>query len=517
MNIRNLLLSATALSMLSCTLLADSTLGERSTRLDSMELNNYMTKDGFNMFFNPANVASNKTSAFLELGLNDNGGATAQDSTENVNGFAGVIFNAGVAGNYGVVLNRYNSSLNNFTNSNDVKQNNIDLFYGLAITNDFNIGMRLTYASLNSSDNNSSADLRVQNSSNSFNQTNNDTLSNDYNEEASDTTISLGTQIIGIDAVVTYGLYSYNETTQASLKNETFQSTALDSQFNSILSANETTDITSDSASLLEVALAYTYNFNEKSSLIGYGIYSATDYSVTGSNTRNSKLQTGNNNTVTNQNFSNANSRVIDGLKVGASYNLKPIESVLLVLAAEYTNRKETIGYSANVNNDTSIFTDTSVNPTTSLTTNNPTGEVNTADDREISENDFSVVIATEAKVLDSLALRFGLRESIYYNRDDSYNNNLYDTTFNNVDAVDTGDNQSTATSNTVKDAQTDESTYQNIQNNMQVAIGFGYAATEAISIDGLVNANVFLTGPNFLSGEKLTNINARLALRYNF
>jgi len=515
MNFRYLVTSL-SLSLISATLLADSTLNDRSTRLDSMELNNYMTKDSFNFFFNPANIATAKTSAFLELGLNENGGSNAQDSTERVNGFAGIMLDGGNAGNFGVVLNRKNSALDGFANTTDTKQNNLDLFYGKAISK-LNLGMRLSYVSIDNSDSNSTLDQRVLVNAGNYNQNTDNRTSNAHTLEASDLSLQFGAQFMGFDATILYGMYSYSDKTNAQIGTVTYDTPAANSDLSSIFASKLDEEVTSNGASIFETALAYTHDINEQSLIIGYGVYSTTDYSVTGTRSLTEKTELTNSTNVKEAATSEANSHTIDTILIGASYNLHPTKDVLLVLAGEYTNTVDTVGYSNTITKNNSLFTDTSVTPNTTHTTNLTTGALNTPDDSTITVNDISLTLAAEAMVTESLALRFGLRESIYYNYDKSDTDKTFDEVFANDDAVIDGSDTSSATSSTVADTSMGRNEYYNRQNDMQIAIGFGYNLTDKVVLDGLVNANLFLTGPNFISGENLTNVNARLALNYNF
>ena len=534
MKLQHKILSVIAISAIASTaLLADSTISERSTRLDSMSLNNYMTKDGFNIFFNPANVASHKTGAFLELGLVDNGGADAdQKAGANVDGFAGAFINTGI-GNFGVVLNRSNNNEEYFNPGENTRQNNIDLFYGIALANDFNLGMRMTYATLETSDSTSNNDLRVLDTNLTYNQNFSESGSTSNDESASDLTLQVGAQFFGFDATAAYGVYDYNENTTGSRvllngRTTTFAGLALDDNVSNTTTVNDTINLDADGASMVELALAYTFELSKDSAITGYGVYNATDYSVSGASTYNDNSTDYNSSTtgqklnsnVDSYNQSTVNSHTLDTMVLGASYNLKPTENILVVVAGEYTNQKRELGYTRTTTQNNSIFTDFTVTPNTTHTTNNgATGPQNTAPDRDrtITTNDISVVIAAEAYVLDSLALRFGLRESVLYNYEDSQSNATNDEIYNHQDAVITPPNTSTTTTNTVVDSTNTVDASDNFQPAMQIAIGFGYRATESITLDGLVNANLFLTGPNFISGKQLQDVNARLALNYNF
>ena len=515
MNLRTIAATGLALSTLTSALIADSTLGERSTRLDSMELNNYMTEDGFNIFFNPANIAKNSSGAFLELGLNPNGGGNAQDSTSLVNGMAGVVLNGGIIGNFGVVLNRDNSAINNFSNKIDSRQNNLDLFYGIAPIKNLNIGMRISYASIDTEDSNASADLRVKNSATSYNQTNSDTTSYSDTLNSSDLTLQLGAQFIGIDATITYGMYSYAEDIVDRKKSVTYTDTTLSNTLSSVFDSKDSASYSSDGASLFEIALAYTFEFNEQSMLRGYGVYSATDYSVKKGFTYSESTETKNTKQQKSSNRSEADSRNIDAILLGAAYNYKPTKKVLLVVAGEYSSLKDKTGYTANVNSDYIIDTNKAAN--TKNTTYNTTGPQNMPDDVTTTVNDIAVYLAAEALATEDLTLRFGLRESIFHHVTDDYSDVEYNTSYFDDNADTDGAETSTSTTQSIKDATSSKKEYYNKQGDMQVAIGFGYAVTKSIDIDGLVNANLFLTGPNFISGERLTDVNARLALNYNF
>ena len=527
--------TALSLSVLTSSLLADSTLNERSTRLDSMELNNYMTKDGFNIFFNPANVATAQTGAFVELGLKSNGGANTDNGADGLsndpNGMVGAIINGGSIGNFGIVLNRANNIGTDFGIPAATIQNNIDAFYAVALSDDFNLGLRLTYANLKNSGSSSSSYQRVLTSETTYNDTNTTDSSTSYDKMATDITLELGVQFAGLDATVTYGVYDFeNSTTGANLfhgKTTTYGSVGLSSNIANITTQNDIGTLSADGASLLEFALSYSFDLDEDSNLITYGIYSSADYSTSGKNLLNrtdsdydsatidnTKL----NETLTNATTLIANTHTIDTMVIGTSYNLKPSINVLLVVAGEYTNRKTEKTYSQNVTVNNSVTNIFNISPNTSTTINGTTGEQTLGSpNSSVTENDLSVAIAAEVYVTDSLALRFGVRESVYNNVDTGDSNVTNGVTYTNDDAQTTGTSTSTATSNTVQDNTIKIDSTENYQPEMQIAIGFGYQATKEVSIDGLVNADLFLTGPNFLSGKKLENLNARLALNYNF
>ncbi len=550
---------ALAMSVLTSALLADSTLGTQSTRLESMQLNNYMTKDGFNFFFNPAHIAGAQTGAFVELGLKSNGGAgtnnvtddgavtasatttttttgtlntntvnttattTTDTSSANPNGMVGAIVNLGGSGSFGIVLNRANAVGNAFGLPAAARSNNIDLFYGLALESDLKIGARLTYASLENSRNTSDDDLRVLDTVSTYNQNNITEASTSNSQSASDVTIQLGVQTSGLDATLTYGMYDYSESATGANnphdKTTTYGGLALADNITNITVRNDKESLDADGASLLEIALAYTMPLSKNSTLTSYGVYSSSDYSLSGSESYEASsinydaAKNPTSETTLDEESKIAEGHTIDTIVLGASYNLKPVDNVLLVIAGEFTNTEDKRTYAEDKTKDVMIakvFTA----PASTTTTNGTLGDQTATPNNTVTTNDLSVVIAGEASVTDSLAIRFGLRESIYYDRENSNSRDTYGVTYTNNDAV---AGTSNATSNTVKDTEDKDSNSNDYQPAMQLAVGFGYQASKEISIDGLINAELFLTGPNFISGQDISNLNARLALNYNF
>ena len=525
---KKIILAVSAISLISSAVFADSTLGQRSTRLDSMELNNYMTADGFNIFFNPANVAKHKTGAFLEVGHYANGGAGTNVTQTNVNGFAGAFIDSGV-GTFGLVLNRANSFGNGFGMGTPTRQNNIDLFYGIGLTETINIGMRLTYASVENNRENSNTINRTLADKDSYNRSDSSYTSSNFEESGSDLTIQVGGQFIGIDATLAYGIYSYDE---GRVPNNGYQEIttygpgaglALDSNISEIFAKDESTAKSSDGAAILELALAYTLPLSDTSSITPYGVYQNTNYDMSARSSTFEKTDTfdtsDNKKTdekVVTKEESGSFKNSTDVLVLGASYNLKPLENVLVVVAGEYTYSKNSYEESAQTTQDQVIDTIFIPAPTTTNTTHGATGTT-THYSNTTTTNDLSVVVAAEAYVTETLALRFGLRESVYHDYDFSDTDKSFNSVFTNDDKKTTGNNTSTDTSNTVND-ETDTSTNDNsVQPSMQLAIGFGYKATKTVSIDGLINADLFLSGPNFVTGQNLNDLNARLAVNYNF
>jgi len=535
---KKIILAVSAISLISSGLFADSTLGERSTRLDSMELNNYMTADGFNIFFNPANVAKQKTGAFLEIGRaangvgaigeTTNGGATTQDTQYTFNGFAGAFIDTGV-GTVGLVLNRDNNFGNGFGMAASTRKNNIDLFYGIGITETMNLGMRLTYASVEKNNDSSVVINRTLADKDSYNRNDSSYSSSNSEESGSDLTIQVGGQFIGIDATVAYGIYSYDQgQTPANGHREITTygpgaGLALDSNVSEIFLQDDDTVRSSDGASILELALAYTLPLSDTSSVTPYGVYQSTNYDM---NTRHTTFKT--TDTFDTSDNKNKSKKVevkeetgsfkdsTDVLVLGAAYNLKPVENVLVVVAGEYTYSKNTLESYLKTTQDQVIDTVFIPAPTTTNTTHGATGVTTNYTDTT-TVNDLSIVIATEAYVTETLALRFGLRESVYHDSDYSDKDKLYNDVYTNDDKKTTGNNTSNDTSNTTNDETDESSNYSSQQPSMQLAVGFGYKATETVSVDGLVNADIFLRGPNFLSGQNHGVINARLAVNYNF
>jgi hypothetical protein len=116
---KKIILSFAVCVSISTLVIADSTINTQSTRLNSMELNNNMTKDGFNIFSNPAHMSNVKTGAFIELGLVDNGGADTDDENgenNDPNAFSGLFLENTKYGNFGVILNRQNNNSEYFNN-----------------------------------------------------------------------------------------------------------------------------------------------------------------------------------------------------------------------------------------------------------------------------------------------------------------------------------------------------------------------------------------------------------------
>ena len=525
---KKIILAVSVISLISSTVFADSTLGQRSTRLDSMELNNYMTADGFNIFFNPANVAKQKTGAFLEVGHYRNGGATTSATQTTVNGFAGAFLDTGV-GTVGIVLNRDNNLGTTFGMSAPTRQNNIDLFYGMGITENANIGVRLTYASVEENADSSTAIHRTLADKDTYNSDHSGYSSTSSSESGSDLTIQVGGQFMGIDAAIAYGIYSYDQSENPadSKQGKTTYGPgaglALDSNVSEIFSKETKETLSSDGASIFELELAYTLAFNEKSSITPYGVYQNTNYDKNGDTTRFESTETFDTSdnqkkeeSVTTEKGSISKKKSTNILVLGTAYNLKPLDNVLIVVAGEYTYAKTTEESTTKTTENKVIDTVFIPTPTTTHTTYGATGTTaNTTG--TTTYNDLSVVIAAEAYVTETLALRFGLRESIYHTYDESGTVKSFNETFTDDDKKTTGNNTSSDTSSTNNDKTVKDSEYNSAQPSMQLGVGFGYKATETVSIDGLINADLFLSGPNFVTGQNLNDLNARLAVNYNF
>jgi hypothetical protein len=310
----------------------------------------------------------------------------------------------------------------------------------------------------------------------------------------------------------------------------TYAGLDLDSNVSNITSINNNENLSDDGASLFEISASYNYKINDKSFIKAYGTISNTDYSTSNSKTittESSDYNTSTTGDIDNNSYrtelkTEKKSQTENILKLGFAYNLKPSNDVLLVLASEYTQTNEKTSYSNSTEKNeliTKVFVDNTT--TNTVITNGTTGNT-TPNQRsvEITTKDISIVIASEIAITDKFDIRFGLRESVYYNRDEGQNHNSYNTTYTNDDNTTVTNNSTTTssdTSSTVNDGTDNTSDDNDKQPQMQIALGFGYKITKNVQLDGLVNANLFLEGPNFVSGQQLENISGRLAINYKF
>ena len=505
---------ASALLLGASVLLADSTLDVRSTRLDSMELNSYMTKDRFDIFFNPANTVEKSAGIFLEVGgLAPTGGADAQDSNATVNALAGAIYRNKQLGAFGLVLNRYNTSLERFNHTVMLnalpiqsRQNSIDLLYGAVPLKGLKVGARISYTSSQREYKDSTDTPRVLVNSATYSATTTSSSSNDYSLDAKDITLQLGAKYKGFDAVVAYSSYLYDAKGALKQQSLEYNATTLDATLTSKSDNSRALSASGDGAMMLQAALAYNYKLNEQADIRGYGVYTASNYSEEEQDNVDNNLQNiGNSDALTHQEIARSQTHTFDELRLGAALNYKPKSDLLVVVAAEYRRVAEEIKVEDEIKSNYVRTTDLATNSVTMQY--NPTGIVSPSTTQSIIQDELALHLAAQGRVSDRLVLRFGLREPIYYNLSNDSTTKKYDTTYVADDKKVQSVNDSTTTLTTSTNAQPD----------MSLGVGFGYKAADALTLDALVNADLFLSGPSIITGSKLDHLNARLALNYTF